>query len=97
MLVFKKVKEALGLRNCKVSMVGGAPTHQETLEFFMAVDITIQEMYGMSECSGATINLKSSTKWRTGSCGKAINGVEVKIDCPDECGDGEVSIVKLVS
>ena len=97
MLVFNKVKEALGLKYCKVSVAGGAPTHRETLEFFMAVDIPVLELYGMSECGAATINLKSPTKWRTGSCGKTIKGVETKINCPDEHGDGEVRGVNLTA
>ena len=98
MLVFRKVKEALGLKNCTIALVGGAPTQRETLEFFMAVNIPVLEMYGMSECGGAvTVNLRNAATWRTGSCGKVISGVEVKIDNPDECGNGEVSFVNLVT
>lgn len=98
MLVFKKVKEALGLTSCKFTVVGAAPIHRETLEFFMAVDIPILELYGMSESSGPqTLSLKSSTHWRTGSCGRNIKGVETKIDNPDEQGDGEVSDIFVTS
>ena len=63
--------------------------HRETLEFFMSVDIPVCELYGMSECTGPqTVNLKSSTQWRSGFCGKGISGVETAIDNP---GNGEVS------
>ena len=94
MLVFKKVREGLGFTKCRTVLVGAAPIHRETLEFFMAVDVPILEMYGMSESTGPqTLSLKSSTQWRTGSCGKSISGVETKIDSPDENGDGEVSDV----
>lgn len=94
MLVFKKVRDALGFSKCRITLVGSAPIHRETLEFFMALDIPVLDLYGMSECTGPqTISLKSSTKWRTGSCGTTMSGVETKIDNPDENGDGEVSSV----
>ena len=93
MLVFKKVKEALGFNKCKVTLVGAAPIQRETLEFFMAFDIPVLELYGMSESTGPhTVNLKNATQWRTGSCGKKMSGVETKIDNPDENGDGEVGM-----
>lgn len=73
-------------------MVGAAPVHRETLEFFMAFDIPILELYGMSESTGPqTSNIREFTRWRTGSCGKNISGAQTKIDNPDEHGDGEVS------
>ena len=61
----------------------------------MAVDVPVLELYGMSESTGPqTISLKSSTRWRTGSCGKDMSGAETKIDNPDEDGNGEVSDVR---
>ena len=66
--------------------------HRETLEYFMAVDIPVLELYGMSKSTGPQIlSLKTSTRWRTGSCGKSMNRVETMIDNSDENGDGEVS------
>ena len=97
MLVFKKVREGLGFTKCRTALVGAAPIHRETLEFFMAIDIPILELYGMSESTGPqTLSLKSSTQWRTGSCGKSMSGAETKIGGPDENGDGEVSDCELM-
>ena len=94
MLVFRKVREALGFTKCRTVLVGAAPIHRETLEFFMAVDVPILELYGMSESTGPqTFSLKNASQWRTGSCGKSMSGAETKIDNPDENGDGEVSDV----
>ena len=88
-LVFKKVQEALGFR---VILIGAAPVHCKMLEFFMAVDMLLLEMYGMSKSIGPqALSLKSSTRWRTGSYGKSMNGVETRINKPGENGDGEVS------
>ena len=92
MLVFKKIHEALGFAKCKNFVVGAAPVHRETLEFFMGINMPILEMYGMTESTGPqTISLKSSMRWRTGSCGKSMSGAETKIDNPEKNGDGEVS------
>ena len=92
MLIFRKIKEASGFNKCALALVGAAPMHRETLEFLMSVDIPVCELYGMSECTGPqTVNLKSATQWRSGSCGKGISGVETTIDNPDSNGNGEVS------
>lgn len=96
MLVFKKIKEALGFSNCSLAVVGAAPMSREILEFFMSIDVPVFELYGMSECTGPqTMSLKSVTHWRNGSCGKGISGVEMAIDNPDKNGNGEVSDVRV--
>ena len=94
--MFKKVKDALGFGQCRIIVVGAAPIHRETLEFFMAFDIPLLELYGMSESTGPQmVNIREFTRWRMGSCGKNISGAETKINNPDEHGDGEVSDVLL--
>ena len=93
--VFNKVKEALGFSKCRVFLVGADTIHMKTVEFFMAVDIPVLELYGMSECTGPqTLNLRTFRRWRTGSCGKCMNGVETKIDKLYEHGIGEVSDIE---
>ncbi len=52
MFFFKKVREALGLDRCHFPMTGAAPTNEDTLSYFMSVDIPLHEIYGMSETSG---------------------------------------------
>lgn len=51
-LVFSKVRNALGLDQCQISISGAAPLNPETSEFFLSLDIPIGEMYGMSESTG---------------------------------------------
>ena len=81
----------VGLDKCKNMIVGAAPIHPETFEFFMSINIPLKEGYGMTECSGShTVNVTG--QWRIGSCGKPMNGVETKIDKPDGNGDGEVRL-----
>ncbi|TNN22407.1 Long-chain-fatty-acid--CoA ligase ACSBG2 [Liparis tanakae] len=51
-LVFKKVRESLGLDRCKLCFTGAAPITKDTLEYFMSLNIPLLELYGMSESSG---------------------------------------------
>lgn len=51
-LVFKKVREALGLDRCKICFTGAAPITKESLEYFMSLNVPLLELYGMSESSG---------------------------------------------
>ena len=51
-LVFKKVRQALGLDRCKIAISAAAPIMKDTLEFFMSLNIPVTEIYGMSESTG---------------------------------------------
>ncbi len=83
-LVHSKVRDALGLDECRLMITSAAPISRSTLEFFLALGIPIMEVYGMSECTGpATISMPY--KYRTGSVGWVIPGGEVKI-----AEDGEI-------
>jgi long-subunit acyl-CoA synthetase (AMP-forming) len=83
-LVFSKVREALGLDQCRICVTSAAPISKSTLEFFLSLGIPIMEVYGMSECTGpATISLPH--KYKTGSVGKVMDGTEIKI-----APDGEI-------
>jgi long-chain-fatty-acid--CoA ligase ACSBG len=77
-IVHKKVKTGLGLDQCKYAFTGAAPIQVETLKYFASVGIWINEVYGMSECTGAaTWSTDAAHVW--GSCGWAVPGVEVKV------------------
>jgi len=51
-LVFRKVRQALGLDRCRTFMSAAAPIMHDTLHFFASLNIPILEIYGMSETSG---------------------------------------------
>uniref|UniRef100_UPI00358FD0E0 long-chain-fatty-acid--CoA ligase ACSBG2-like n=1 Tax=Myxine glutinosa TaxID=7769 RepID=UPI00358FD0E0 len=90
-LIFKNVRQALGLDRCQHCYVGAAPIARETLEYFLSFDIPIYELYGMSESSGPqNINVKDT--YRIGSCGRSIPGCSSKVSNPDEEQNGEVCI-----
>ena len=59
----------------------------------MGLDLPILEVYGMSEsCGPETLNVFKPGTWKLGSAGRVIEGCELKINCPDENGDGEVGV-----
>jgi long-chain-fatty-acid--CoA ligase ACSBG len=79
------VKSNLGLSQLKFGFTGAAPIRVDTLEYFGSLGIGINEVYGMSECTGAcTWSLDEAHLW--GSCGFEMPGVEVcafKVDDRD--------------
>uniref|UniRef100_A0A6Q2XAR8 Long-chain-fatty-acid--CoA ligase ACSBG2 n=1 Tax=Esox lucius TaxID=8010 RepID=A0A6Q2XAR8_ESOLU len=88
-LVFTKVRKALGLDRCTKCYTGAAPITKDTLEFFLSLDIPLYELYGMSESTGPH-TISQSEAFRLTSCGKVIPGCETKIHSPDEEGNGEI-------
>ncbi|KAG2466574.1 ACBG2 ligase, partial [Polypterus senegalus] len=88
-LVFKKVREALGLDRCTRCFTGAAPITKETLEYFMSLNISLMELYGMSESTGPH-TISTAEAFRIMSCGKEISGCQTKLDKPDAEGNGEV-------
>ena len=51
-ILFSKIKMALGLDQCDLFLSGAAPITAETMNYFMSLDIKINELYGMSESTG---------------------------------------------
>jgi long-chain-fatty-acid--CoA ligase ACSBG len=76
--VMGAVKNNLGLDQCKFGFTGAAPIRVDTLEYFGSLDLGINEVYGMSECCGATtVSVPQKHQW--GSCGFEMSGTEVKV------------------
>jgi long-chain acyl-CoA synthetase len=84
-LVYSKVKARLGGR-LRYGVSGAAPISREILEFFHALDILVLEGYGLTESSsGCSVNRPG--RFRFGSVGPALPGIEIRID-----DDGEILI-----
>lgn len=102
-IVLSKVKAGLGLGEMKFAFSGAAPMTVDTLQYFGQLGMNINEVYGMSESTGATTwSTDQAHVW--GTVGYALPGMEVRIlrpggkECPraktlvnipDEC-QGEI-------
>jgi long-subunit acyl-CoA synthetase (AMP-forming) len=83
--VFASIREAIGVdrANCHI---GAAPAAPELVEFFLGLGLSISEIWGMSETTGAgTMNPPDAPK--IGSAGRPVRNVELKL-----AEDGEMLV-----
>jgi long-subunit acyl-CoA synthetase (AMP-forming) len=85
-LVYSKVRDRLGLDQCKLQVSGAAPIAVSTQEYFRSLGIEIYNVYGLSESSAAATFSKPS-EFRIGTAGKPVPGSQVRI-----AEDGEILI-----
>lgn len=88
--ILRKVKEAVGLDQAIQIFIGAAPVSVELKRFFYGYNMELFELFGMSETTGGITFPQKIESLET--CGKPMGGVEVKIDCPDRDGRGEICI-----
>ncbi len=69
---------------------GGAALHQDIIDFFDAIGVTILNGYGITECA-PLISCNRNEYRKQGSVGMPIIGGHVKILGPDENGEGEIA------
>ena len=80
-LVFRAIKERIGLRRCRYSASGAAAIAPEVLEFFMGIGVPVFELYGMTENSAvATCNFAGRIK--LGTVGEPYADIGLRLD-PD--------------
>ncbi len=75
-LVFKNIKELLGINNSRWLSTGAAPIAPDLIDWYWTIGIPMYEVYGQTECTGlATANTPDA--FRFGSIGKPVDGAEV--------------------
>ncbi|XP_018348118.1 PREDICTED: long-chain-fatty-acid--CoA ligase ACSBG2-like [Trachymyrmex septentrionalis] len=88
-LVFDKVKAALGLNKCHICFTGAAPINIDIKRHFLSLDISLIDVYGMSESSGPH-TLTDFKEYNLYGVGKSLPGLYIKLDNINEHGEGEV-------
>jgi long-chain acyl-CoA synthetase len=84
-LILKKIQAIVG-GNIRFFPCAGAPLSRKIEEFFHSAGVCIKCGYGLTETT-ATVTCHEQDYFRPGTVGKAIKGVEVKIEA-----DGEILV-----
>ena len=77
----EKVISAFG-GNFSMVVVGGAAFNQEVEQFLKMIEFPYTVGYGMTEC-GPIVCYENWKRFKPGSCGKAVQRMDVKILSPD--------------
>ncbi len=72
-LVFQKIRDALGLSKCLRNFTSAAPLSKDIIEYFMDLDLRIMEIYGMSEVCGPQLTNTLELQ-RMGTLGHTLEG-----------------------
>ncbi len=88
--LFKSVHESFG-GNLRLIVCGGAPMREELGHFFESIGITITNGYGITECS-PLVSVNREFYYNFSSVGVVCPDCEVKIDNPNEEGEGEILV-----
>src|SRR5690606_28008138 len=77
-LVFRSLRQKLGMRRVRIALSGAAPIAPELLEYFWAIGVPIREGYGQTE-NTAVATYTPSHDVRIGKVGTALPGVEIQL------------------
>ena len=92
LLIFRRWRRELGGK-LEGIVVGAAPLMPDLGRLFSAAGIEVREGYGLTETAPViSLNRFEPGGVRFGTVGIPIPGVEVRIDDPDEDGEGEVVV-----
>jgi long-chain acyl-CoA synthetase len=84
LLVFRALREKLGMSRVRAALSGAAPIAPQVLEYLWAIGIPVREGYGQTE-NTAVCTLTPEGDIRLGEVGTALPSVEVRI-----APDGEI-------
>lgn len=88
--LFASVLSAFGGK-LELIICGGAKLDEEIIRTFDSIGITVLNGYGITECS-PLISANRNEYRKSGSVGTPILACRVKIDNPDENGEGEICV-----
>ena len=88
--VFKEIHENLG-GNIRIIVSAAAPIDKKIGKWFEDIGITFIQGYGLTETAPIAA-LTPEYKTKVGSAGKPVVCADIKIDSPNEKGEGEILI-----
>jgi long-chain acyl-CoA synthetase len=83
-LMFRALKERVGLRRCRWAGTSAAPIAPEVIQFFMGFGVPLYELYGMTENS-AVATLNFGGRAIVGTVGEPYPGIGLRLD--EETGE----------
>jgi long-chain acyl-CoA synthetase len=84
LLLFRSLRQKIGMRRTRYALSGAAPIAPQVLEFFWALGVPVLEGYGQTE-NTAQATVTPVDDVRLGKVGKAVPEVEVRV-----ADDGEI-------
>ena len=78
-LVFRAMKERVGLRRCRHAGSGAAAIAPEVLEFFVGIGVPVYELYGMTE-NAAVATCNFAGRMKLGTVGEPYADIGLRID-----------------
>ncbi len=88
-VLFKQVHDELG-GHLRLLISGGAALPADTHQLFAGLGLHLAEGYGLTETAPVLTVAEGAPGAAAGTVGRAIPGVEIRIDQPDASGVGEV-------
>ncbi len=88
--LFSSLRATLG-GEVKMIITGGAPINAEIIAFFNAIGISTLNGYGITECA-PIIAVNRSRRVIPGTVGQPLDIDTIKIDEPNEDGEGEILV-----
>ena len=88
--MFASIRDAFG-GELRMIISGGAPINPDIVEFFESIGISTLNGYGITECA-PIIAVNHSRRNIRGTVGSVIDSDTVRIDDPNEDGEGEILV-----
>jgi len=82
-LIKKKLKQKLGLKDARYMVSGAAPLSKDVIKWFAKIDVTIFQVYGMTEDCIISHSIRPGVN-KLGTVGKPLPNVHVKLSPKDE-------------
>ncbi len=89
--LFKSIHEKLGMTHFRFFICGGGKISPDIIDGMATLGINIYEGYGLTETS-PVVATGNPVHHRVGSVGLPLVNVQIKIENPDENGNGEVLV-----